>query len=504
MHSWTAEDLRICQHEQIEHSERVPKCALFCEMGLGKTAGTLTTLAQLLDSFQTHRALVIGPLSVMRKTWPDEIADWGHVSWLKYAFLRDEDDDVDPAKFMHVWRVRYWVKKRDDLMLDYALEPKNRKLKRGLHIAKQSLKYGLRSLAYPADIQAINWQNVHWLVHFWGKFWPYDTVVYDESSIGLKNGKNALVWRAMRLLIPHTSRLILLSGTPMPKGLMNLWGQIYLLDGGERLGRNITKYRQEYFDSDYNGYHYTPKPGAMEKILDKISDIVLVQQSKDYMDVPETFYNPVPVVLSAADAALYKKLQRDYLIWLTDGKEITADTAAELMQKSLQLANGRMLDENKVVHEVHSAKLDAVADYLESRNDNVLLAYWYQADLVALKKRFPHLQVLTKKNPELQDAWNRGEVPFMALHPQSGGHGINIQYGGRRVLWFGPIYHTELYQQLNFRLAGARAVGLGSTFIDHLIVAGTADERAMRVLRSDGDMQDEAMAYLKSLLATNS
>lgn len=507
MPSWTAEDIRVCQHEQIAHELSVKKCAIFAEMGLGKSCSTLTAVATLLDSFQAHRVLAIGPLGVMRKTWPDEIADWEHVSWLRYEFLRDAKDG-EAENHAHIARVRYWIKKQAKLRVELADawddNAKAKELKRELDIASQSLKYGLRSAQSTADIHAINWQNVHWLIHFWGKYWPYDTVVYDESSIGLKNGRKALVWRAMRMIIPFVDRLILLSGTPMPKGLMNMWGQIYLLDGGERLGRNITDYRQTYFNADYMGYKYEPKPGAMESIMEKISDLALVQRSRDYMDLPDTIYHTIPVYMSDRDRALYKKLEREYLVRLMDGKEITADTAASLTQKSLQLASGRVFDENKVVHEVHAVKLDALAEYLDARNDNVLLAAWYQPDVAAIKKRFPHAQILKKRDTALQDKWNRGQVPLMILHPQSGGHGLNIQFGGRRILWFGPIFHTELYQQFNARLAGARAVGQGATFIDHLITVGTVDEHVMAVLRSDGDMQDAALAYLKALLLTNS
>ena len=504
----TRDDLRVAQQIAIPHIKENKKCALFAEMGIGKTGATITALVDLLGGLDISRVLIVAPLRVARKTWPDEYKQWKHASWLSYRCLWNEvpGDDVSNANGER--RIRYFEAKMlqyedqlDDLRWDGLDEPKTlrdiRELEQEIAHVKRTLKWGYISARHPEEIHIINRENLAFLVNFWGKFWPYDTIIYDESS-GLRNGRKALRWRAMRAVMPFTNRLIELTGTPVPKGLLGLWGQLYLIDGGQRLGTSFTAYKKRFFyQDDYHGYTWLPKPGAEEAIYALISDVCLTLRAADFMDLHDTIYNNIPVVLSDDEMVKYKKLEREYVLELTGGV-IEAANSAVLVQKLMQLSNGVVYDSDKKVHVVHNAKADALADYIEEQQGApVLIAYWFKHDLAVLRKKFPRFKVFADGDDTLTDQWNRGEVPGMFIHPASGGHGLNIQFGGRRILWYGPIHDFELYQQLNARLAGARATG--TTFIHHLITEGTADQAIMDSLQEKDGTQNRLLNALRRI-----
>lgn len=516
----TPADLRVPQTIAADFMELVWKCAVFAEVGLGKCGAAITLVAKLFDRFDTEHVLVIAPLRVARKTWPDELRLWTQARYLTHEVLWEVKTPQRTISVNGEKRLNYWYAKAEGLEADLKAAktefkslptPEDaaniRKISKALKDARRAIKWGNAAAWRPADIHIINRENVVWLVHFWGKYWPYDTVIYDESS-DLKNGKKVVRWRAMRQVMGLVKRFIELTGTPAPKGLMDLWGQIYVLDGGERLGRTITQYRETYFTSDFNGYVYTPRPGALEKITALISDVCITLLSKDYLDLPPTIYNEIPVTLSDDEFEQYKTMEREYILQLIDGGEIEAVTTAVLSTKLLQLANGLVYDSEKTAHFFHSRKIEALKDYIgEMQGQNVMVAYYYQHDLAALKQAFPDAKVFSEEDEmAIVDEWNSGSLSMMLIHPKSAGHGLNIQFGGRRILWYGPIptQDIELYQQLNGRIAGARAVGQGTAFIDHLIAVGTWDEYTMERKKNKGLTQTEIMTALNLVIASNS
>lgn len=471
---------------------RVPKCAIFGDIGIGKCGATISILVDLLNNFSIFNVLIIAPKDVVRATWPDELALWEDGKQLDYEILWDSP----PGHVRHhkagERRIAFWEKKTAKLKAEYEhaqyvddltseSNAKVGKAKRKYEFAKRVLQWGVCAARRPATVHIINRENTVWLVEFWGKFWPYDCIVYDESS-DLKNGQRVLRWRALRKVIPYTHRMIQLTGTPAPKGLIDLWGPVYILDQGERLEHTITAYRKKYFESDYMGYKYEPKEESLDTITNKVKDICLTLSAADYMDLPPTIYNRIPVVLDDDVMEKYRKFEKDYAMEFGDSI-VEAVNEAALATKLFQLANGTVYDSEKKVHFFHSAKLDALENYIEEmRGHNVLIAYYFKHDLARIRERFPKMKLFTK---ELIKPWNKGRIPLMLVHPQSAGHGLNIQFGGRRILWYGPIPNRDLepHKQLNGRLEGARAVGLGATFIDFLIARDTQDQLGMDVLQ---------------------
>lgn len=500
-------DFRSCQRLMVQFLEGSPtqKLAIHADMGLGKTGAVLYWLSLLFDRFLIDTVLIVAPLQVARYTWPHELALWSFTRHVSYEVLWKAEPGTAVARPNGLKRLRYWEQKIERLTLTYTAAQANAAtgletpkemaqregLKRELSNARRTLKWGRAVAARPADIHIINRDNVVWLVHFWGKFWPYDTVVYDESS-DLKNAQRVLRWRAMRRVMGQTQRFIELTGTPAPKGLIDLWGQFYVLDGGARLGRSITEYRKRYFTVDYSGFVYEPRPEAMARVTQGISDICISLRAEDFLDLPPTLYTAIPVTLDEREMDTYRELEAKYIVELEDGGEIQAVTNAVLNTKLLQLANGLVYDGDKLVHTFHQRKIEALKDYIAERlGQRVLVAYYFKHDLAALRQAFP-LAPVFGQDEGLIERWNAGDIPLMLIHPGSAGHGINIQFGGRRILWYGPIptQDLELYQQLNARLAGARAVGQGTTFIDTLTAIGTVDERVIEVLSMKGITQN--------------
>jgi hypothetical protein len=487
---------------------KVRKCAVFGDIGIGKSGATITALRDLVDNLAVFQILIIAPKDVVRATWPDAFAEWQDAQEFTYEVLWGAKPGFVHHSKYGEQRLLFWEKKTKKLHDRWiqSVEDDNFTAKsmakvgkclREYRFAKRVLKWGQCAARRPADIHLVNRENVVWLVQFWGNYWPYDCVVYDESS-DLKNGQRVLRWRAMRKVIPHTKRMIQLTGTPTPKGLIDLWGPMYVIDQGARLGNTLTKFREDFFDSDYMGYKYEPKPDAMEEISDRLKDVCLTLNAEDFMDLPETIYNPIPVVLDDPTMEAYRKFEKEYVMEL-EGTEIEAVNEAVLSTKLFQLANGTVYGENRQVRFFHAAKLDALDNYIEEmRGHNVLIAYYYKHDLARIVKRFPKMKVFNK---DLIKPWNKGKIAQMLVHPQSAGHGINIQFGGRRILWYGPIPNRdlELYQQLNGRLAGARAVGLGTTFIDHLVAKNTQDQLGMEVLQGKAAAQRLFRERLKRL-----
>lgn len=427
-----------------------PIAAVLLDMGLGKSVITLSAIFDLtLDSFLVRKVLVIAPLRVARDTWPAEIEKWDHLKGLNYT------------------------------------------------VAVGTVAQRKRALMKRAQVYIINRENIEWLISRSGISFDFDMVVIDELS----SFKSHQAKRFKSLLKVRTKvkRIVGLTGTPSSNGLMDLWAEYRLLDMGQRLGRFIGRYREDYFVPDKRNqqviFSYKPKPGAEEAIYRLISDITISMKGSDYLKLPELVINEVPVKLSEKEMKTLDTMKRD-LITTVKGEEITAANAAALSGKLLQMANGAVYDDQGVVIHIHDSKLDALEDLIEAANGKpVLIAYWFKHDLSRIQKRF-EVEVLSTRDSIKR--WNDGEIPIAVIHPASAGHGLNLQAGGSTLVWFGLTWSLELYQQTNARLW--RQGQNETVVIHHLIAKGTIDERVMKALKDKDNTQAALIDAVKATL----
>ena len=442
------------QKYAIRYIEEHPAAAVFLDMGLGKTSITLTALSDLLfDSFEVHKVLVIAPLRVARDTWGAEIRKWDHLQMLKYSVAVGT-----PAERM-------------------------------------------KALSADADIYIINRENVPWLVEKAGLPFDYDMIVIDELS-SFKNWQ-AKRFKSLMKVRPRAKRIVGLTGTPTGNGLMDLFAEFKLLDMGERLGRFIGRYRQDYFEPDKrNGqiiYSYKPLPGAEDAIYRKISDITISMKSGEYLKMPERVETEYSVELSDKERKKYEEMKRDLVLQLPDG-DITAANAASLSGKLSQMANGAVYGDDESVIQIHDRKLDALEDIIESMNGKPLLvAYWFKHDLARIRERLDGLkteyEILSSAGSI--ERWNCGEVSVGLIHPASAGHGLNLQSGGSTIVWFGLTWSLELYQQTNARL-WRQGQESETVVIQHIITKGTIDEQILRALKNKDKTQTALIAAVKA------
>ena len=427
------------------------KAGLLMDMGLGKTVITLTAINELLyDYFDIAKVLVIAPLRVAQSTWDEEAKKWDHLKQLKISkVLGSETSRMD------------------------ALREK-------------------------ADIYIINRENVKWLVELYQKHWPFDMVVIDELS-SFKSPK-AQRFKSLKKVRPCIKRIIGLTGTPAPNGLIDLWSQIYLLDGGQRLGKTITGYRERYFLPDKRNrdviFSYKAKEGAEGSIYKKLSDICVSMKSKDYLDMPERLDNIISVNLSEKSQKQYEQMEKDLLLPLKDA-DVVADSAAVLTNKLLQLSNGAVYDENGNVKKIHDEKLRALEYVIESANGKpVLVFYSYKHDLKRIKEHLKNKNVRELKSAKDIKDWNSGNIEVLLAHPASAGHGLNLQAGGNIIVWFGMTWSLELYQQANARLH--RQGQKETVIIHHLVANNTIDEDVVRALKNKEMGQEALLSAVKA------
>jgi SNF2 family DNA or RNA helicase len=340
----------------------------------------------------------------------------------------------------------------------------------------------------------INRENITWLVEHYKQKWPFDCVVIDEAS-SFKNPSSQR-FKALKKVLPFTEYMVLLTGTPSPNGLLDLWSQIYLLDFGQALGRTMTAYKQRFFESDFMGYKFTPRTGAPEQIQNAIKPLVLSMSAEDYLQLPDRIDLTETVELPAKTMSQYLDFEKTLLAELDGGEEIEAVSAAVLANKLLQLANGAIYtDENHNYTETHSAKLDALEELTEREPDeNFLIAYNYKSDLERLQKRFSGAVVLDKE-AETIARWNRGEIKMLLAHPASASMGLNLQQGGSIIVWFGLTWSLENYLQFNARLH--RQGQMKPVRIVHLVAQGTIDERVLKVIAEKDSVQNSLLHALK-------
>ena len=361
----------------------------------------------------------------------------------------------------------------------------------------------IRALNTPADLYVINRENICWLVDYYRNAWPFDMVVIDESSSFKSH--SAKRFKALAGIRSRISRMVELTGTASPNGLADLWSQVYLLDGGERLGKRYSQFRERYFQPDKRGadgmvYSYEAKPGTEESILAKISDICISMKAEDYLELPDLTYHEVPVELDKKSWRAYQDLERKMILELPEDDElISVTSAAALSNKLLQLANGAVYDEDRQVHEVHDCKIEAFLELVESlQGKPVLVFYNYQHDreriLKALEKS--GLRIRELKTTQDEDDWNAGRIDILLTHPASSAYGLNLQQGGNHVIWFGLTWNYELYTQANKRLH--RQGQVNKVIIHHLVSTGTRDEDVMTALKRKDDVQNWVMESLKA------
>ncbi len=440
------DDLHEYQKYGVDFIINNPISALMLECGLGKTITTLTAVSDLMyDYFEISKVLIIAPLRVGLSVWKQECDKWEQLKYLRCS------------------------------------------------IAVGSVSERQKAMQSDADVYIINRENVEWLV----KNYPFDfdMVVIDElSSFKSHQSKR---FRALRKVRPKVGRIVGLTGTPVPNGLMDLWAEINLLDMGERLGRYITRYRDEYFKPDKrNGaivYSYKPLPDAEERIYGKISDICVSMKAADYLEMPERVDNIIEVGMNDKETAMYKRLEKEMLLPFADG-DIDAVNAASLSNKLLQLANGAVYDENGKVRKIHSRKLDELEDLIEAANGKPVLVYYsYKHDRDRISERFNAREI--KDDKDISE-WNAGKIQLAIAHPASCGHGLNLQSGGSTIVWFGLTWSLELYQQANARLY--RQGQKNTVVVHHIITKGTVDEKVMTALKNKDIGQASLMEAIKA------
>lgn len=428
----------------LEH----PVAAVLLEMGLGKSVITLTAIYELmLNRFEVQKVLMIAPLRVARDTWPAEIEKWEHLAGLTYS------------------------------------------------VAIGTEAERLAALRRPAHLYLINRENVDWLITKSGIPFDFDMVVIDELSSFKSHA--AKRFKSLLKVRPTVKRVVGLTGTPSSNGLMDLWAEFRILDMGQRLGRYITHYRNNFFVPDKRNqqmiFSYKPRAGAEDAIYKLISDITISMKSADFLKMPECIINEVPVALSEKEWSVYQTLKEDMVVDLKD-EEIDAVNAAALSGKLLQMANGAVYNEEKDIIHIHDRKLDALEDLIEGANGKpVLVAYWYNHDLQRIKERFSVREIKTSQ--DIKD-WNNGDIPVAVIHPASAGHGLNIQFGGSTIIWFGLTWSLELYQQTNARLW--RQGQKSTVVIHHIIAKDTIDEDVMKALRKKEKIQSALIDSVKA------
>lgn len=412
----------------------------------------------MFNRFEINKVLVIAPLRVAENTWPSELNKWDHLKTFKVSKV-------------------------------LGTEPRR-----------------IEALQARADIYVINRENVKWLIDYQVKTrkWPFDVLVIDESS-SFKNNQSQR-FKALRKVASLTDRVIELTGTPSPNGLMDLWPQIFLLDQGQRIEKTITAYRNTFFNPGKRNknviFDYVPKAGAEEEIYQRIQDIAVSLTAADHLKMPERVDNVIKLKMPATVKAMYDELEEECILELEKEEIVAAGSRAAVTNKLLQMANGAVYGEDRKVSRIHDIKLDALQEIVESNDGKPIMVFYnYQHDYDRLMERFKDLQPGTLRTREDIEKWNKGEIGLLLAHPASMGHGLNLQAGGNIIVWFGLTWSLELYLQANARLY--RQGQQQTVIINHLVMGKTVDEDVLRALTSKRVNQDELIEAVKARIAEN-
>lgn len=446
----------------IDFILRNPRCLIFAGMGLGKTVSTLMALSFIKDVFGESPALVLAPLRVARSTWPDEVAKWSELSGLKVSIITGTPADRQAA------------------------------------------------VDAKADVYTMNYENLPWLVNYLAKtrkVWPFPTIVADESTRlkGYRTRSGGVRTRALAAVAFAAKRFIALTGTPAPNGLQDLWGQFWFIDKGERLCTSYTRFENRWFrvvqvGSDAFAVKRVPFDWTQEDIQNRIRDVSITIKAEDYFPIKDPIVSNVEVELPRNVRALYDKLKREAYAELEDGASVEAFNAAAVTMKCLQVASGVLYDENGDAHDVHDAKLDALASIVEeAAGAPVLVAYHWKADAKRILARFPQAKVLDK-NPDTIRDWNAGKIPMLLAHPQSAGHGLNLQDGGNILVFFSHWWNLEERMQVIERIGPTRQHQAGHdrpVFIYNIVAKHTMDETVLSRVESKKSVQEALLDAMK-------
>ncbi|TIU88878.1 MAG: DEAD/DEAH box helicase [Mesorhizobium sp.] len=430
-------------------------------MGSGKTGATLDALYDLLSRFEAQHVLVIAPYFVAANTWPDEIGAWQHTRALSYAVAVGEPEERAAA-----------IKRR-------------------------------------AEITTINFENLSWLAQHIRTVenWYWDTVVIDESSrfksgegrtkatkvktvnaageitIRVRKGGKQTRFGIMTTARRKIDRIVELTGTPAPQGLIDLWGQAYLLDQGQRLGRDKSDFERRWFEKDQRTHTVTPRSYAEKEILERLHDLlVTIPQEKV---VPDPRFIPMKVRLPDHAMRDYREFEKTLF---SEPYDVEAVSNGVLANKLLQFANGHLYKEDRSVVHIHDAKMGALEELVESaQGENLLVFYSFKFDKDAIRKRYPHA-IVANENKDAVTLWNQRKIKMLLAHPASIGHGTNLQYGGHIAAWYGLTFSLELWLQANARLP--RPGQTEQVLIYPIIAEGTYDERALTILNAKDATQD--------------
>ncbi len=462
-------DLHGYQFTSSDHIINNNFAGLLLEMGLGKTVSTLTAINILMyEELEVDKVLVVAPKRVAENVWSSEVKEWEHLKHLKVSRIIGTE------------------------------------------------KQRTAALKEKADIYTLGRDNVAWLcAKYGGGMLPFDMLVLDESS-SFKN-HDSVRFKALKKVRGSFSRAVILTGTFAPNGLHDIWAQVFMLDGGERLGRTITEFRSRYFHAvGMRGYTDYKLRGQYENaIYKKIEDVCISMKSKDYITLPPRIDNYISVKFPKHLRERYEEFKEESVLELIDSEnekrdalglgnlthvnDITAASAAALAGKLLQFCNGAIYnnEEDKDWHEIHKLKLDALADIMaESNGQNVIVAYAFKHDLARIMKKLKKYKPVKLSTEKDIEDFKKGKIRVLAMHPASGGHGLNLQSGGNVVIWFGLTYSLEYYAQLNARVH--RQGQKLKSFIHHIVVEDSVDTRVIDALANKHKTQDSLMDAVKA------
>ena len=441
---------RPYQEIMVNHILKHDRCAIWAGMGMGKTPACLHAIVHQ-RLYCSDKILVIAPLRVARDVWPNEVEKWDEFKHLTYATIIGTE------------------------------------------------KERIQAVRKNTDIHIVNYENIVWLLDAVGVQWPWTMIILDEStrmkSFRLRQGGKRA--RALgKMTWTKIKKVIELTGTPNPNGFLDLWGQLWFLDRGERLELSYTNYVKKYFKLKHpNSFQYILNtPETADVISNKVKDICISLKFEDWYDIDKPIHYKISVYMDAALQKIYDKFQKDLVLKLQSGDNITANFAASLSIKSLQFANGAMyIDDQKNWKEVHRYKLEALENIInELSGENIIVAYFFKSDLIRLKKYFPKGQELDQKSATIKK-WNEGKIPLLFLHPASAGHGLNLQHGGRTIVFFSHWWNLEQREQAIERVGVVRQFQAGynrAVLVYDICTVDTIDELVLQRHKTKQSIQE--------------
>jgi SNF2 family DNA or RNA helicase len=423
------------QFEALKFILNKQYCGIFLDPGMGKTSTTLAAIAHLRQIGHVKRVLIICPIRPMRKVWPDEIKKWDEFNHLSYTILHGPEKDDNLNRITDI----------------YLINPEGLKWFMG--------KGGMEKIGA-------------------------DMLVVDEST-KFKDYSTAR-FKLMKPYLEKFKRRICLTGEPAPNGYMDLFGQCYMMDRGQALGKYITHYRAMFFyPSGFGGYDWTLQKGAAEAIQERIKPLVMSLAAEDHLEMPELIFNDIAIDLPPDARKVYNELEDQFLSQIGESTIISVNAAAS-GSKCRQVANGGVYDEFHVAHQIHDVKTQALVDLVEQLQGNpVFVAYEFQHDLERIKRAFPDVPCLTGMSgtrlDQTIDAFNAGRIPVLVAHPASAGHGLNLQSACHHVAFYGLTWDLDLYHQF-YKRVWRQGQPSNRVFVHRILADKTLDKTVVKAL----------------------